>query len=144
MLSHSNHENVAPADPAPTLTLEINEDFIYAIAIGRRTRATVAALTEEIGGALVKHRVTKVLVDVRQLVGWLTMVDSYYIVRDHFAPLRGRGIQRAAIVDRPAPPFHDRFLELVARNRGFKLRIFEDSQQAILWLRASRPTASNP
>jgi hypothetical protein len=51
-----------------------------------------------------------------------------------FQKLRGKGIQKAAIVDEQASPLHRWFLETVAVNRGFNLRILTDQQKALEWL----------
>jgi hypothetical protein len=134
VLNNSSSEDDDGVDAVPQLTIQVRDDYIHARAIGRRTRSAVASLAADIGRSAIEAGLHKILVDVRELEGWLGLFDSYFVVRDSLSALRGRGIQKAAIVDRPAPTPGERFFELTARNRGFNLRIFESLQAAIRWL----------
>jgi hypothetical protein len=116
------------------LTLEIKAEYLLSRATGTRTRAAVSALLTEISTAAIEHRSGKVLVDVRELDGLLSILDSYMIVRDDFQSFRGKGISKVAIVDRPHPELREWFFELVARNRGYNLKIFTDPAVALEWL----------
>jgi hypothetical protein len=55
----------------------------------------------------------KILIDVRELEGWLGVFDSYNLVTKDFQRFRGKGIVKVAIVDRPLPKTRDWFLETV-------------------------------
>jgi hypothetical protein len=117
-----------------TLAIEAKGDYLYVRSRGVRTRATVTAMTMEIFDAALAKALSKVLIDVRELEGRLGVFDSYLIVTEVFQKLRGKGIQKAAIVDEQASPLHRWFLETVAVNRGFNLRILTDQQKALEWL----------
>jgi hypothetical protein len=76
-----------------------------------------------------------ILVDVREFKGRLGAFDSLYVVRDEFAKYRGKGIRKAALVDREAQGTRRWFFETVAQNRGFNLRMFNEVEEAQAWLR---------
>ena len=127
------------AKPKPTyhISMKIEEEYMMACASGSRTRGVVASLVTEIAQATIEHQKGKVLVDVRELEGRLGVFDSYYLVTKDFQRLRGKGILKAAIVDRPLPKMRDWFLETVSQNRGFNLKIFENQETALVWLLGS-------
>ncbi len=117
-----------------TLAIEAKGDHLFARASGVRTRATVTAMTREIFDAALANRLSKALIDVRELKGRLGILDSYLVVTEVFQKLRGKGMRKAAIVDEQAPSLHGWFLETVARNRGFNFRVFADQEDALEWL----------
>ena len=110
-------------------------DFLHVRVRGVRTRENVSAMARDILDACLEHRCTKVLIDVRALEGWLSTLEAYDVPSTDFSDLRGRGLQKAAIVDRERPGETHRFFETVARNRGFNVRIFENTDRAVEWLR---------
>jgi hypothetical protein len=114
--------------------IENKGGYLEATARGKRTREAVSALTIEFGKAGFDFHSSKILVDVRELEGSLKVYDSYQIVTQDFRKLRGKGIQKAAIIDRKVPGVRGWFLETVAVNRGFNLRVFTDRQAALEWL----------
>ena len=116
------------------LAIEARGDHLYVRASGVRTRATVTAMTLEIFDTAVTRSLTKVLIDVRELEGRLGMLDSYLMVTEVFQKLRWKGVHKAAIVDEQASSFRGWFLETVARNRGFNIRVFADQEEAREWL----------
>ncbi len=116
------------------LAIEVGDDYLSVRASGVRTGATVAAVAMEIFDAAVDHRVSKVLIDVRELEGRLGILDSYVVVTEVFQKLRGKAIRKAAIVDRQTSSVRGWFLETVARNRGFNFRVLADEEEALEWL----------
>ncbi len=116
------------------ISLKIEEEYMMASASGARTREVVASLVAEIAQAAIEHQKEKVLIDVRDLEGRLGVFDSYYLVTKDFQRLRGKGIIKAAIIDRPLPKMRDWFLETVSQNRGFNLKIFDNPGNAFEWL----------
>ena len=110
-------------------------DFLVVQVTGKRTYEAVVEMTHQLFEAMKEHQKEKILIDVRGLEGRLRIMDSYRVVTGEFPKLRGKGIAKAAIVDRPRSGRMYWFLETVARNRGFNLRIFEAIEQAKAWLR---------
>jgi hypothetical protein len=127
-------DGILHSRPAYQLSLHVEEEYLLAQAAGPRTWATVSALAAEIMQAALEHQRGKVLVDVRELEGWLSGLSSYLVVTEDFRRFRGKGIKKAAIVDRPRPNIRSWFFENVARNRGFNVRIFVDPEVALDWL----------
>jgi hypothetical protein len=117
-----------------TLEIEAKAGHLFARASGPRTRASVTAITVEVFDAAVAHGLSKALIDVTELEGRLGILDSFLLVTEVFQRIRGRGVSRAAIVDRSVPSLGERFLETVARNRAFNFRIFADEEDALEWL----------
>jgi hypothetical protein len=134
MNDDSTRINAVTPKPTHQITLKIEEEYMLACASGFRTRGVVASLVTEIAQATIEHHKEEVLVDVRELEGRLGVFDSYYLVTKDFQRLRGKGILKAAIVDRPLPLMKDWFLETVSQNRGFNLKIFDNPENGLAWL----------
>jgi hypothetical protein len=117
-----------------TFAIEARDVCLYVRSSGVRTRATVTAMTMEIFDAALAKGLSKVLVDVRKLEGRLGILDSYLAVTDVFQRLRGKGMRKAAIVDQQISSIRGWFIETLARNRGFNLRVFTDQEEAVEWL----------
>jgi C-terminal processing protease CtpA/Prc len=116
------------------LSIEPKEGYLLITAVGLRTRETVSAMTREVFDAAVTHEKKSVVIDVRQMRGGFGIMDIYLLVSDVFETLRGKGIQRAAVVDVRSSPMREAFLETAARNRGFNLRVFADTEEAEQWM----------
>lgn len=134
----------AKSQPPPQLTLKVEEGYMMARATGLRTRDVVSSLVAEIAKAAIENQCGKVLIDVRELEGWLGVFDNYNLVTKDFQQLRGKGIVKAAIVDRPLPKSREWFLEIVSHNRGYNLRIFENPEAALEWLLDQAGTEVKP
>src|SRR5579859_6077009 len=75
-----------------------------------------------------------VLLDVRGATPRLTLFDIAQLVEemtDHRASFRNK----LAILSQQGPAFEPgEFMELYAHNRGFSVRVFDNFEDAILWL----------
>jgi hypothetical protein len=125
---------VQPA--AYKIEFEQREDYLFAHISGIRTRQIVARATMEILDKAVDLGFSKVLVDVSDLEGTLSALDSYLLVTEVFKSIRWKGMTRAAVYDLNAPHIRGMFSEIVARNRGYNYRIFDDLKRAQQWLLA--------
>ena len=119
------------------LDLEIRhkhqEGYLLAEVSGRRSYRSVVNLTRTIFQTCLEHEYQKVIIDVRELRGWLKPIESMKIVSGEFKDLVGKGLSAAAILDRELPKATF-FFEMVARNRGYNLRIFTQARAAIDWI----------
>ena len=122
--------------PGYTLEVKKADNFLLFSVRGIRTRDSVMDLTKEVFQTALAAGKPKIILNVRELEGELSVLDDYYIVRDLFEQLRGKGIQKAAVIDREESPLHEWFMEVVARNRGFNFRVFSDGESAFQWLNA--------
>jgi hypothetical protein len=134
MNNEKARRNATTSKATYQISLKMEEEYMMACASGSRTQLVVASLVAEIAQAAIEHRKEKVLIDVRELEGRLGVFDSYYLVTKDFQRLRGKGILKAAIIDRPLPKMGDWFLETVSQNRGFNLKIFDNPENALDWL----------
>ncbi len=115
------------------LAIETKGNHLSVRADGVRNRATVIAITVEISNAALTNHMSKVLVDVRGLEGRLGIMDGYVIVIEAFEKLRGKGLQKVAVVDKPVSPLRGWFLDTMARNRQFNFRVFTGTEEALKW-----------
>jgi hypothetical protein len=120
---------------AYSLELNVEGNILCVRASGIRTLEVVSAIIVDIFTACTEQGCTQALVDVRDLEGRLTTSDAYELVKDDFNRFRKKGLTRAAIIDRHINLEGYPFLETVARNRGFNVRMFEDIDLARQWLR---------
>jgi hypothetical protein len=117
------------------LTLENKEEYLLSHVRGTRTRESVVNLAKGLFEACIEMKHSKLLVDVREFEGRLSPLDSYTIVTEEIPKLRGKGLNKAAIVDDNMPRAGRWFFETVARNRGYYgLRMFKDQGRAHEWL----------
>jgi hypothetical protein len=119
------------------VTIQVEGGYLAARAEGERSLDAVTSLAVRIAQAAGDAQVGKVLVDVRDLKGRLRVLDSFLVVNSVFDSLRGKGLHQAAIVDHGMPPIRGWTFEIIARNRGFNLRIFTSRETAVEWLEAS-------
>lgn len=117
------------------LTMEKQKDILYVKTEGERTFKTLVTITEQIMEACRENDACLVLVDVRAMGSKLSIWEMFKLVTSCFARVRNRRVLRkAAIVDREDARPRYKFFETVADNRGYNLRIFEDSDEALSWL----------
>jgi len=113
--------------------------YLHFRAKGMRSRESILALSKQIMDACIEHDARQVLVDVRELEGFLPVLDAYEIPAQEFPAMRRPEILRqAAVIDREGAEERGRFFETVAQNRGFNLRTFQDPDEAIEWLLRNR------
>ena len=120
-----------------TLATEAQNSHLFAQVSGIRTLEAVQEATVEVFDSALANGLSRVLVDVRAFEGRLGVLDIYLLVTQLFQSLRGKGIKKAAIVDRPHSAMREWFLETVAVNRGFNLRMFSEVEEARQWLLAN-------
>ncbi len=109
--------------------------YIFVHVTGERTQEAVIALARELSGLAISLGYSRVLVDVREMMGWLQVMESNYIVTTEFQKLRGLGLRRVAILDRQPPePQRWFFFETVAQNRGLEIRVSTNLDSALEWL----------
>jgi hypothetical protein len=117
------------------LSLENKEEYLHAHVRGTRTRESVITLARGLLEACIEMKHSKLIVDVKEFEGRLSPFDIYSFVTEEIPKLRGKGLNKAAIVDNTAPRVGRWFFETVARNRGYyNLQMFEDLGSAHEWL----------
>jgi len=117
-----------------TLTIEPKGSYLSVRAAGTRTRTAVTAMIPKIYQALLANNLSKVLIDVTELKGRFSPLDSYLVVTRDFARLRGGGIRKAVVVDEHGGAVREWFMQRFARKRGYNFRIFANPEVAQYWL----------
>lgn len=118
------------------LKFEKKDNLLWVTATGDRSLQAVVEMTKDILAACADSQIKKVLLDVCSLKGRLSTLEAYEIPTKHFSVMRDRSvITHIAIVDLKQYEESNKFFENVAVNRGFMLRIFSDSAEALDWLK---------
>jgi hypothetical protein len=110
------------------------DGYLFVTAVGERTRATISRLVEDVMEFNTQRPYTRILVDIRGLAGFLGPFEIMDVVNEEFPRIQPLRIKKIAIVDRQIPSSGNAFIETVARNRGFNLRVFDSPQDARNWL----------
>jgi hypothetical protein len=131
----TTHSSTDMEDVTYSLTTAKERNFLCVRATGRRTAENIASMAGEIVEECRKQNLDRVLVDVRELEGHLTIFESFMIPAKLFPRLKDRHvINKAVIVDSEKNKERLRFFESVARARDFDVRTFEDPDKAREWI----------
>jgi hypothetical protein len=118
-------------------------NFLSVRATGLRTSGNIASMAGEIVEECRKQNIDRVLVDVRELEGHLSIFESFMIPAKLFPRLKDRYvINKAVIVDTEKNRERIQFFESVARARDFNLRSFLDFDKARAWISEDVHTAA--
>lgn len=107
---------------------------LYVTAKGERTRATISRLVDDVMELNTRRPHTRILVDVRGFAGLLGPFEIMEVVTEDFPRIQPLGVTKIAVVDRQIPRSGEAFMETVARNRGFNMRVFDQLEDAQRWL----------
>jgi hypothetical protein len=121
------------------LRMEPRNDFLFASAAGERSRENVIRLTTTLYESAVEKNLSGILVDVRELLGYFGFMDIFFLVKEILLNLRGKGVNRVAVVDVHQTNRKDWFLEHVAQIYEINIRVFTEPEPAADWL-AGRET----
>ena len=120
-------------EQALTLKMEIKPNFLLVRTRGARSREAVKSLAIKVFNAAQEKRVSKVVVDVRELYGYFGMMDIIFLVREVLQDLRGKGIDQIAVIDIQRSVGRGWFLEPVAQTHGVNIRVFAEEESALKW-----------
>jgi hypothetical protein len=110
----------------------VADGILHLSVSGKGDKRDLLKLSVAILKTIRKSSVPLVLIDLRDAVGRLGIVDTYMHVSRYPAGLRSL---RIAILDKVENREYYAFHENVASNRGFNLRYFNDVPAAEAWLR---------
>lgn len=117
-----------------TLKMEIKPDFLLVRTNGTRSREAVKNLTLKVFTTALENHISKVLIDVRELFGYFGLMDIIFLVREVLQDLRGKGVDRVAVIDIQRSIGQGWFLEPVAQTHGVNIRVFAEEESALKWL----------
>jgi hypothetical protein len=122
-----------------SLRFEPREGFLYCEASGEYSFEDACWMIQEVLAESVQHGATKVLVDSLQLRGSPTAVERYAIAEflaremiDHITEVKR--FPRLALLGKEPLVDSNRFGELVATNRGVRMKTVEQMEDAVKWL----------
>lgn len=108
-----------------------NEDMLLFVITGHTSTEAAAAAAQAVFKAVNERRPTKVLIDCTKVMGRLSVVDTYFHVREYpFQSYRAK----VAVVDNAEHVDYDSFHETTAANVGFYIKFFRDIDEALKWL----------
>jgi len=116
------------------LEIQVKPDYILVTYTGE---FNVAAAERAIDGSLQAgstHNLSKILIDCRRMTGRLSIMDRYQVAVSG-QRMAGK-LTRVALVRQEGGSPLDRFTETVARNRGVNLKLFNEIDEAVAWLKA--------
>ena len=106
--------------------------YILVTYVGDFTRAEARRCIDVCTTSCLDHGLMSAMLDVRQMTGDMTVMDRFHTAL-YGIKLRKEKIKTAMLADdRIVLP--DKFFESVARNRGIRIRVFTDEDQAVAWL----------
>jgi len=118
------------------ITLTINPSYIHAIIVGENSRENVMNYMREIREKCESSGIFRILIEEHLEGPRLGTIDVFQIVREGSEKNRGL-IREIAYVDMNASGDLMKFAETVARNRGLRMKAFNNIQDAENWLQGS-------
>lgn len=113
--------------------LSKNGDYVICEVTGLITRENSHEFTEASNRFLSVANVKRLLTDVRNATNELSVSQNYKYAYKDMEDLNLRRDIRSAILTSKGDRSHD-FIETVAQNAGYNVRIFSDEETAISWL----------
>ena len=123
------------------LNIEMNlrGHFLNATACGLRTVDNVTHLTRSILDACDTHGVADVLLDLRQLTGKLSIIESLSMITNVFPEMkRLKCLSKVTVLESKDRQERSRFFEKASKARGYNIRMFEDQNEAYAWMDRSK------
>ena len=110
-------------------------EYLRVSARGIREEKAILEMARQTIEECVQHRLSKALVDIRELEGGLSTFEAHALAAYNLPNLSqpDRGVQ-AALLDLPENRIRFEFFQEVATNRGLELRFFTDEASALGWL----------
>lgn len=119
--------------------IEVHHDYMVVVLRGQFSITKALALAKEMFEVGSQHKVTKVLVDIRQATGIPRIVERYQYARflaEEAMALRNKDgtIMKLVYLGHSPELATDGFGEFVANNRGATVKATADEQEAWAWL----------
>lgn len=114
-----------------------NQKYIVCRVTGQIGADTAREFGQAMDDLSRDRHVDRFLTDVRSALNVAGVLDNYLFAYRDMAELHFQRNVRSAILTTPGDSSHD-FVETVARNAGYAVRIFDDEQAAVAWLEEGR------
>jgi phosphoribosylpyrophosphate synthetase len=116
------------------LTMEEKSNYLHVCTSGTRSRENVITISIKVFNTALEKHLSKVLIDVRELLGDFGYTDIFYLVREVLKDLRDKGVDQVAVIDIHRTMMEGWFLEPVAHSHGLNIRVFAQEESALKWL----------
>lgn len=114
----------------------LENDHLRAEVHGRETVQETAQFLRELASASLKHNCTRAMILMRESRAIFKVED--YGISEYFKAMAGYPDHRVALVSDSAEMHAAHgYIEVLARQRGLRVRAFRDEAAALEWLRAS-------
>lgn len=123
-----------------TVSIPDSKTYILVEVRVEMSRKIAGEISKEVIPLSKEHDISSLLFDVRTAPNVETVLSNYeWAYSDMPASGADRRVRRALLVA-PDDHSHD-FVETVARNAGYNMRIFRDEDEAIAWLEHREPVS---
>lgn len=114
-------------------TIKKTEGYLLVTFFGQFTVDAAKRTVDAIVAASADEKCANVLFDCRPMIGKLSIMNRFEVA-EYAASVIPSSL-KIAMLGRFDQILPDKFLENVARNRGMRLALFPDEDQAVEWLR---------
>ena len=128
-----------------TVTISENGQYIICRVTDSMTVEIAREFGREIDSLSRAKNIKRFLIDVREAPNISNVYQNYGFAYKDMADLKFQRHIRSAILADAADTTHD-FIETVAQNAGYNVRVFHDESAAIAWLNEEiyhKPTIKN-
>ena len=115
------------------ITSLLDRDVLIVTFTGQSSEKNAHAITKRYFEIVLASGANKVLADIRPLMGRLSLVDTYSLLRNLPVKPTPTGI-KTAILDTKEDRGYANFLETTSVNAGVSIRCFVDREAALSWL----------
>lgn len=115
------------------ITSTLDQDVLIVTFTGQSGGNNTHAMTKRYFEIVLESGAKKVLADIRPLMGRLSVVDTYHLVRNLPVKPTPTGI-KTAVLDTKEGRGYANFLETTSANAGVHFRCFVDREAALSWL----------
>lgn len=123
-----------------TVSISESKRFIRIVVRVEMSRKVAAEIASEAVPMAKKLGIENFLYDVREAPNVETVLSNYEWAYKDMAAVEADRRARRALLVHPDDHSHD-FVETVARNAGYNMRIFHDEEKAVAWLEDNEPPA---
>jgi hypothetical protein len=86
-----------------------------------------------------QHRTNLFFADCTDMVGGHSVTDLYFLISAYESAGLNYGLKEALLLPMMQSPAEEvKFYEIACHNRGYKVKIFTEKQDALNWLRSSQ------
>jgi hypothetical protein len=108
-------------------------DVLTIVITGQLLRGNAKEIARDVIAVTNAHKPQKTLINCLELVGRLSTADTYYHVRNY--PSERYPVPRVAILDKEENKNYYSFHETTANNVGIYIKYYNNSDEAMQWLR---------